>query len=146
MKTTTTFGLFLLAAAVLLAAAAEKTVAGPKGGRLLATAPHAAEFFVTKDRKVEVTFYDAQQKVVAPGERVVTVTAEPKSGRTPVALVPTASGFVSSAPLPAPGEVYRVVVQIRDNATARPQNFRLDLNLGQCGECKYAEYACSCAH
>lgn len=146
MKTTNTLLLFTLAAAGLFAAAAEKSVAGPKGGRLLATAPHAVEFFVTKDRKVEVTFYDAHQKVVAPGERVVTVTAEPKSGRTPVALVPSETGFVSTAPLPAPGEVYRVVVQIRDSATARPQNYRLDLNLGQCGECKYAEYACACAH
>jgi hypothetical protein len=129
-----------------LVAAAEKIVAGPKGGRLLATVPHAAEFFVTKDRVVEVTFYDANQKPVAPGDRVVGVTAEPKAGRTAIALTKTATGFVSQAPLPAAGEVYRVVVQIRENATGRPQNFRIDLNLGQCGECKFAEYACSCPH
>lgn len=143
MKTTLLLPLFVVVAA--LAGAAEKTVAGPKGGRLLDTTPNRAEFFVTKERRVEVTFYDAARKPVAPGERVVTVTAEPKSGRLPVALERVAGGFVSPAALPEASEPYRVVVQIRENPAARPQNFRLDLNLATCGGCKLAEYACSCA-
>ncbi len=144
MKTKILLHWFLLAAT--LAGAAEKIVAGPKGGRLLDSAPHRAELFVTKDRKVEVTFYDAALKPVAPGERVVAVTAEPKSGRTPVALTKTATGFVSTVALPAGDEAYRIVVQVREKSDARPQNFRIDLNLAPCGECKYAEYACTCAH
>ena len=144
MKTATLLPLFLLAAT--LACAAEKIVAGPKGGRLLDTAPLKAEFFVTKDRKVEVTFYDAALKPVAPGTQVVAITAEPKSGRTPIEVAPTAHGFASKAALPAAGEPYRVVVQVRATTEARPQNFRIDLNLDTCGECKHAEYACTCAH
>ena len=126
--------------------AAEKIVAGPKGGRLLDTAPQKAEFFVTKDRKVEVTFYDAALKPVAPGAQVVAVTAEPKSGSTKVELEKTATGFLSKSPLPSTTEPYRVVVQVRATPEARPANFRVDLNLATCGECKLAEYACICAH
>ena len=42
---------------ILAATAAEKIVGGPKGGRLLEVGSQKAEFFVTKDRKAEVTFY-----------------------------------------------------------------------------------------
>jgi hypothetical protein len=134
--------LSLLTSALLFAA--EKIVAGPKGGRLLDTAPQKAEFFVTKDRKVEVTFYDAALKPAAPGARLVTVTAEPKAGRTVLELEKTAAGFVSKTALPAGDEAYRVVVQVREAAGATPKNFRIDLNLALCAECKHAEYACTC--
>ncbi len=128
------------------APAAEKIVGGPKGGRLLDTEPQKAEFFVTKARKVEITFYDAKLKPVAPAAQVIAVTAEPKSGRTKVELEKTATGFVSKTALPAANEPYRVVVQVREKPDAAPQNFRVDLDLGTCGECKRAEYACTCAH
>jgi len=144
MKTTSLIPMFLISAA--LAFAAEKIVAGPKGGRLLDTAPHRAEFFVTKDRKVEVTFYDAGLKPVAPGTQAVSVTAEPKGGRKPVDLTKTATGFVSNVALPDATEPYRIVVQIRAQPDSRPQNFRIDLNLEFCGECQKSEYACTCAH
>jgi hypothetical protein len=55
------------------------------------------------------------------------------------------TGFVSKTTLPA-GEPYRVVVQVRATPDAKPQNFRLDLNLALCGECQRAEYACTCDH
>jgi hypothetical protein len=122
---------------------AEKTAAGPKGGRLLESQPLKAEFFVTADRKVEITFYDAGLKPAAPGTQTLAVTAEPATGRTALELEQTATGFVSKATLPA-GEPYRVVVQVRATASAKPQNFRIDLNLAACGECQRAEYACTC--
>lgn len=130
-----------LAGPVLLHA--DKVAGGPKGGRLLETDPLKAEFFVIADRKVEITFYDAGLKPAAPGTQTVAVTAEPATGRTPVELEKTATGFVSKAALPA-GEPYRVVVQVRATPDARPQNFRIDLNLATCGECQHAEYACIC--
>jgi hypothetical protein len=144
MKTKTFLPLFLATAALTFAAG--KIVGGPKGGRLLETEPQKAEFFVTKDRKVEVTFYDAALKPVAPGAQVVAITAEPKSGRTKVEMEMTATGFVSKAALPASAEPYRVVVQIREKPEAAPKNFRVDLDLAVCGECKRAEYACTCEH
>jgi hypothetical protein len=122
---------------------ADQAAGGPKGGRLLATQPLKAEFFVTTDRKVAITFYDAGLKLAAPGTQTVAVTAEPASGRTPLELEKTDTGFVSKAALPG-GEPYRVVVQVRAAPDAKPQNFRIDLNLATCGECQRAEYACTC--
>ena len=139
--------LFLaLAVSAASLSAAEKIVGGPKGGRLLETEPQKAEFFVTKDRKAEVIFYDAALKPVAPSAQVVTITAEPKSGRAKVELEKTATGFISKTALPASAEPYRVVVQVRETPEAAPKNFRVDLNLDTCGECKRAEYACTCEH
>lgn len=142
MKTKSLLLAFVTLAAVSLLHAG-KVGGGPKGGRLLESTPLKAEFLVTADRKVEITFYDAGLKPAAPGTQTVAVTAEPATGRMPLELEPTATGFVSKAALPA-GEPYRVVVQVRATAEARPQNFRIDLNLATCGECQRAEYACIC--
>jgi hypothetical protein len=128
---------------VVSATAAEKIVGGPKGGRLLEVDGQKAEFFMTKDRKIEITFYDAALKAVAPAEQVVAVTAEPESGRTKVELEKTTTGYVSKMPVPE-GTPYRVVVQMRTKPDAKPQNFRVDLDLANCGGCSRAEYACTC--
>ena len=138
----------VLAAAFACAAAVhaeEKVVAGPKGGRLLENATPATEFFVNQDRKVEITFYDADSKPVAPGTQTVAVIAEPKSGRTPLELERTATGFVSKTALPE-GEPYRVVVQLRGAPESRPQNYRITFNPEECSGCSHAEYACTCGH
>lgn len=138
--------LFVLAAILTGAVSlvgAEKIVGGPKGGRLLEADGQRAEFFVNPDRKVEITFYDDTLNAIAPGDQVVAVTAEPKSGRSKVDLEKTATGYISKAALPD-GDPYRVVVQLRAKPDAKPQNFRVDFNLETCGECKRAEYACTC--
>jgi hypothetical protein len=126
--------------------AAEKIVAGPKGGRLLDTKPLKAEFLVNAERKVEISFYDAALRPVAPLTQVVAVTAEPKAGRAKLDMEKAAHGFVSRTALPPGDETYRVVVQVRPAPDAAPQNFRVDLNLETCGECKLKEYACVCDH
>lgn len=145
MKTIKNITSLIIALAFTTAAlCAEKNVAGPKGGRLLETEPLKAEFFVTPDRHVEITFLDAALKPVAPGTQVVSITAEPASGKTAVELEKNATGFVSKTTLPE-GAPYRVVVQTRSSADAKPKNFRIDLNLATCGECQKAEYACICA-
>ncbi len=137
----------LLSLAVALCAAAlvhaEKIVGGPAGGRLLETEPARAEFVVNADRKAEIRFYDAALKPTSPTTQTVTITAEPAAGRVKLELVKTEFGFATQEPLPA-GEPYRVVVQVRATPEAKPQNFRIDLNLGHCGGCDRAEYACTC--
>ena len=143
MMKTKHLALFFVTLLTSAALFAETYVAGPKGGRLLDAEPHKAEFFVTEDRKVEITFYDAGLKPVQRGSQVATVTAETQSGKTRVGLEATANGFVSRDPLP-PGEPYRVVVQTRASTEAKPKNFRIDLNLENCAECNHPEYACTC--
>jgi hypothetical protein len=39
----------------------QKATPGPKGGRVLATEPLQAEFFVQPDKKVSITFYDEHE-------------------------------------------------------------------------------------
>jgi hypothetical protein len=136
-----TFTVAALCAAVSLHA--EKIIAGPKGGRLLESEPLKAEFFVTPERKVEITFYDAALKPTDPGAQTITITAEPSSGKAKLELEKTPAGFISKTPLPA-GDPYRVVVQARASADVKPRNFRIDLNLEMCGGCQKKEYACTC--
>lgn len=119
--------------------AAEKTVAGPKGGRLLDSKPARAEFFVNKDRKVEITFYDADLKPVALAEQSVEV----RVGKDALRLEPRDGALVSATPLPGEHE-FLVVVRITPKSGDKPQNFRIQYHDGMCGGCKLAEYACTC--
>jgi hypothetical protein len=52
---------------------------------------------------------------------------------------------VSKTKLPE-GDGYNLVVQLRQTADAKPQNFHFKLETHVCGECKRAEYACICGH
>ena len=140
---TRTLCILAAALAAVTAAGAAPITGGPLGGRLLESEPDRAEFFVNAERRAEIRFYDAALKPLAPGAQVVSVTAEVPSGRVRMELEKTEDGFVTHEPLPA-GEAYRIVVQVRATPEARPQNFRLDLNLGRCGGCARAEYACTC--
>lgn len=135
----------LLIASFVFAAAshAAETMPGPKGGRMLPALPLQVEFHVMPDLRAEIIFYDLDLKPAAPGAATVTLIAEPAGGRSTIELEPTDTGFVSKTALPE-GAPYRVVVQVRESAGARPQNFRVDLNLRECGECERAEYACTC--
>ena len=130
----------LLATAAALVA---KPIPGPKGGRIVTTdAPHV-EFFVEKDRSVTVSFYDKDLKPVAATAQVVSATAEAKTGKVKLAFAPKGGALVSSAPLPE-GDGYTVVLQVRDTADAKPKNYRVLFHDEICGECKRAEYACTC--
>ena len=143
MKNTRYIATAFIALVVSATALFAKPIPGPKGGRILTTdAPHA-EFFVEKDRTVVVSFYDKALKPVALSGQVVNATAEAKSGKVALSFVEKNGALVSTAPLPA-GDDYTVVVQIRDNANARPKNHRVLFHDEICAECKRAEYACIC--
>ena len=118
---------------------------GPKGGQLLETKPLRAEFFINAEKKAEITFYDEALQPVAPADQIVVVNAEPKSGRQILETEKTATGFVTKTALPE-GEVYRLVVQVKETPSAKSENFRLQFNLSNCAECSRPEYACTCGH
>jgi hypothetical protein len=140
----------ILATAVLVAgfcagAADREHLGGPKGGRLLEKTDPRAEFHVEKDRTVSITFYDAALKPVAATAQTVTVIADAKDSKARVEFEKKGDALVSKTKLPE-GDGYNVVVQFRQTADAKPQNFRFKLDLHTCGECKRAEYACICGH
>lgn len=117
----------------------------PKGGRLLEkTEPHA-EFVVEKDRSVTINFYNEEMKPVAATTQTVTVIADAKSGKATLQFEKKGDTLVSKTKLPE-GEGYNVVVQFKQTTEAKPVNLRFKLDLGICGECKRAEYGCTCGH
>lgn len=120
-----------------------KTIPGPQGGRILTAEAPYAEFFVQPDRTVLVSFYDKDLKPVVPSGQVVTATAEASSGKVKLEFTAKNGTLVSTTPLPE-GDGYRVVVQIRDSAEAKPKNYRLEYHGEMCAECQRAEYACTC--
>lgn len=122
---------------------AHKAIPGPKGGKVLETEPLHSEFFVQPDNKVSITFYDESMKPVAPGGQIVKVIAEAPSRKAMLEFEKTLDAFVSTTALPEE-EGYRIVIQIKQAADAKPQNFRIDYHTETCGECKMAEYACIC--
>lgn len=119
--------------------------ATPKGGRLLdKTEPHA-EFVIEKDRTVTINFYNHDMKPVAVTTQSVTVQADAKDGKAKLEFEKKGDALVSKTKLPE-GDGYNIVVQFRQTADGKPMNIRFKLDMNTCGECKHAEYACSCAH
>jgi len=125
------------------AAFAAKPLAGPKGGKIVTTAAPHAEFFVEKDRKVTITFYDQSLKPLALTGQVVTAVAEAKTGKVGLEFAAKGGSLVSNVALPK-GDDYTVVLQVRDTASARPKIYRVEFHDEVCKECKRAEYACAC--
>jgi hypothetical protein len=153
MKMNTNIHILALATALciglaLTTTAAEKDhkhKATPKGGRLLdKTEPHA-ELVVEKDRNVTINFYNHDMKPVAATTQNVTVIADATDGKQTIQFEKKGDAVVSKTKLPE-GEGYNLVVQFKQTADAKPQNFRFKLDMHTCGECKRAEYACICGH
>jgi hypothetical protein len=119
--------------------------ATPKGGRLLdKTEPHA-EFVVEKDRSVTIHFYTEEMKPVPATTQSVTAIADAKAGKAKLEFEKKGDVLMSKTKLPE-GEGYNVVVQFRQTPEAKPVNLRFKLDLSICGECKRAEYGCTCDH
>ena len=143
-----TIALALCASLALPAIAEEKHdhkkhLATPKGGKLLEkTEPHA-EFVVEKDHSVTINFYNEEMKPVAATTQTATAIADAKDGKAKVEFEKKGDALVSKTKLPE-GDGYNIVVQFKQTADAKPQNIRFKLDLNTCGECKRAEYACTC--
>lgn len=119
--------------------------AGPTGGRLIHEVEPHAEFFVNKDRKVEIRFVDDDNKVVAPGKQAVTVTLGDRSAPTKLAFTNDGKVLTSDKAIPEGNDI-PTVVQIKPSPEAKTVTEKFNLNLSQCPTCKYKEYACSCDH
>jgi hypothetical protein len=119
--------------------------AGPTGGRVITAVEPHVEFFVNKDKKVEIRFVNDDMKVVAPGEQVVTVTLGARAAPTKLTFTKQADKLVSEQAIPA-GNNLPTVVQIKNNTKSKAVLEKFNLNLEKCPTCKYLEYACTCDH
>jgi hypothetical protein len=125
--------------------AKEKKTAGPNGGRILTKVEPHAEFFVTTDRKVQITFLGKDGKAVAPSGQIVTVTAGDRAAPTKLSFTQSGNSLLSEAKLPA-GNNFPAVIQIKASTDAKAATEKFNVNLATCSECSLAEYACICAH
>ena len=119
--------------------------AGPTGGKLITEVEPHVEFFVNKDKKVEIRFINDDNKVVAPGEQVISVTLGERSAPTKLSFAKEGDKLISDKVIPE-GNDLPTVVQIRAKEGAKAVNEKFNLNLEQCPTCKNKEYACICAH
>jgi hypothetical protein len=116
--------------------------AGPNGGRILKGTDPRAEFFVTSDRKVQITFLNHHGEPVAPADQTVIVTAGDRSAPTRLTFSSAGQVLLSDGTLPA-GNRVPTVVQITP-ANAKQVTAKFNINLAICPGCQLPEYACIC--
>lgn len=125
--------------------AAHAPAKAPNGGKLFEVEGGQMEFVVEKDRTATVRFFDKALKPVATGTRTVTAIGEAPTGKVTLEFAAKGDALATATPLPE-GKPYPVALSLKVTADAKPVNFRLSLDLSDCGECKLKEYACSCHH
>jgi len=121
---------------------APKKSAGPNGGRVLNGIDPRAEFFVTSDRKVQITFLDDHGQAVAPAGQTVVVTSGNRSAPTSLNFATVGNVLLSDGAIPA-GNRVPTVVQITP-ANLKTVTSKFNVNLSTCSGCKLVEYACTC--
>lgn len=119
--------------------------AGPTGGKLITEVEPHVEFFVNKDKKVEIRFIDDDMKVVAPGKQVISVIMGNRSSPTKLSFTADGDKLVSDKAVPE-GNDLPTVVQIKTAADAKTVMEKFNLNLSDCPTCDNKEYACTCDH
>jgi hypothetical protein len=120
-------------------------VAGPNGGRVLhAVEPHL-EFFVTEERKVQISALSEDGKVIPIEAQSVKITAGDRSAPTTLTFAKVGDSLVSDVALPE-GNDFPLVIQLKATPDAKSVIEKFNLNLEQCPTCKHREYACTCDH
>lgn len=118
---------------------------GPNGGRLLTTVEPHLEFFVTDDRKVQITSVDEEEKAQPIGEQVVKVIGGSRTNPIRLSFAKQGDVLMSDVAFPE-GNDFPVVVQIKQTADGETVTEKFNLNLVQCPDCPNKEYACTCDH
>jgi len=119
--------------------------AGPNGGRLISSVEPHAEFLLTADRKIQITFVGDDGRPIAPDQQVVTVTTGDRSAPVKLTFVKAGDGLLSGQVVPE-GQNLPVVLQIKASPDAKTVIEKFHLNLANCPGCNKAEYACTCEH
>ena len=118
-------------------------MAGPNGGKVLHDVHPHAELFVTRDRKLQVTFLTGKGKATAPGKQSISVICGKRTSPTRMKFARKGNSFLSDKALPK-GLLIPAVIQIRMSPKAKSTIIRLNLNLAECSGCDSLEYACLC--
>ena len=136
---------FLLLIATGTLAFGHNVQSGPNGGRLITTVTPHAEFFLTTDRLIQITFVNEVGQAVSPANQVVKVTTGQRSAPTTLTFSAKDGVLLSEGEVPT-GNKFPTVVQIKPTPDAKTVVERFYLNTIVCSGCDNPEYACTCGH
>lgn len=124
-----------------------KKQAGPNGGRIITSVEPHAEFSVSSSHKVRITFLNDSNQAVPVASQTAGIICGDRSSPTMLSFRKVAGGefLESDEPLPA-GDKFPVILTIKTSPDASPIREKFILNLDDCAECNYKEYACTCDH
>ena len=122
-----------------------ETKAGPNGGRIITSVEPHFEFYLTKERKIQITFLSDNGKVIAPKEQVVSLIGGDRQNPVRLRFASKGSVLLSDNALPE-GNNLPIILSIKPDAKSKTIRERFNLNLSDCPTCDYLEYACICEH
>jgi len=124
--------------------AAHQKEGGPNGGRLITSVTPHIEFLVMEDLKILISAV-TDGKVVPIGDQIVTVIGGDRSNPTELKFSKFGNSLLSENSFPT-GKSPPVIVTITSTPEAEPQQEKFNLDLSDCPECDFKEYACVCEH
>jgi hypothetical protein len=120
-------------------------IKAPNGGRVLHDVIPHAEFFITKERLVQITFLDDEGKPLADDAATVKAIGGERAKPTKFTFEKTKHGFLSKEKLPE-GNLVPIVLMFKDSEGKAAKPIKFNVNMEQCPTCDFLEYACTCDH
>ena len=120
-------------------------ITGPNQGRILHEAEPHAEFFVTKDRKIQITFITDEGKKIPLTTQKVTIILGDRANPTTMKLEEKDGALLSTNAVPE-GDDFPTIVTIKTSPDTKPVRERFTLDFSDCPTCVHPEYACTCGH
>lgn len=121
-----------------------EAIKAPNGGRILREIEPHAEFFITKERKVQITFVNGKGKPTKAAATLKAIGGK-LSAPTKFTFVKTKHGFLSEQKLPK-GQLVPIMLMFKDGKGAALPRIRFNVNMDDCPTCDFLEYACTCDH
>ena len=118
---------------------------GPNHGKLITDLEPHLEFFITKDHKVQLTFVDDHNKVVAKPDASFSMICGDRAKPTKLTFEKTLTGYISKEKLPD-GKNIPTVLRVKSSKDGKTETIRFNINLNDCPGCEFLEYACTCDH
>jgi len=118
---------------------------GPSGGRIVEGDGFKLEFFVTDDRKVQISFLNDQGDVVSPQNQNVSFVGGDRSNPTRLQFDKSGKVLLSQSTLPDLKNM-PAILNVKVSQGAKAVRERFNINMSTCPECSLHEYACICGH
>ena len=123
---------------------ADHEIKAPNGGRILHEVVPHAEFFITKERKVQITFVDDDGKS-HEADTTLRAIGGKLSAPTRFTFKKTKHGLISEQKLPD-GKLVPIILMFKDSEGKKVPNIKFNVDLNDCPTCDFLEYACTCDH